>query len=233
MARSRVIRAAPPQRQGQHKGLCYALFEPSQAPLGGVIILHGAGSSKESHYDFARLARAHGLAALAFDQRGHGDSEGRLDGRAIADVAAMAELLPAGRLALRGSSMGGYLALVAAGEVGAAAVVAICPASAGQLRRALRRGEFEFAADREALDRLLADHDALQAAAALDAALLLMHAEGDERVPVEHSRELFAAARREDKRLIVMPGGHHRSIQHDPELQDASMRHIVWAMRAG
>jgi uncharacterized protein len=232
MARSRTIRVAPPQEQGQHEGLCYALFLPAAAPRGSVVILHGAGSSKESHYDYARLARAHGFAALAFDQRGHGDSGGALDGRAIEDVATMAALLPPGPLALRGSSMGGYLALVSAERVGAAAVVAICPASDEQLRRGLRNDELGFTADAGALDGLLAEHDVALAVARLSGALLLAHAEGDERVPVEHSRALFAAATTADKRLIVMPGGHHRSIQHDPELQALSIRFIARALRA-
>ena len=43
-----------------------------------------------------------------------------------------------------------------------------------------------------------------------------MHAEGDEQVPVELSRALHAAA--PGSRLIAVPGGHHRSIQHDAEL---------------
>jgi hypothetical protein len=30
----------------------------------------------------------------------------------------------------------------------------------------------------------------------------------------------------------VMPGGHHRSIQHDPELQALSIRFIARALRA-
>ncbi len=79
-----------------------------------MVILHGAGSCKENHADMARAAAAAGLVALRFDMRGHGETGGRLDGRAIADVAAAAALLPRAPVVLRGSSMGGYLALVAA-----------------------------------------------------------------------------------------------------------------------
>ena len=52
-------------------------------------------------------------------------------------------------------------------------------------------------------------------------ALLLLHAQGDEQVPYTISEELHAAAG-EPKRLLVIPGGHHRSIQHDLELQAVS-----------
>ena len=43
-----------------------------------MIILHGAGSRKENHADFARAAPAYGFAALTFDNRGHGETEGDL-----------------------------------------------------------------------------------------------------------------------------------------------------------
>ncbi len=214
-------------------GLAYALFLPAGRPLGGVVVLHGAGSRKESHYDFARRCRARGLAAIAVDLRGHGDSEGALGERAASDVAVMATLLRergAARIGLRGSSMGGYLALVAAAAAGADAVVAICPASADGLRRGLAAGRFDFRADRPSLDAFLAAGDELAAARALGVPLLLLHAEGDEQVPVEHSRELHAAA--DGSRLVVVPGGHHRSIQHDDELQDLSVRFLLRAFAA-
>jgi pimeloyl-ACP methyl ester carboxylesterase len=64
----------------------------------------------------------------------------------------------------------------------------------------------------------------------LEIPLLLLHAEGDEQVPVEHSRELARLVRHPRSRLIALPGGHHRSIQHDPELQAVSLRFIEQAL---
>jgi uncharacterized protein len=245
---------------GVHAGLSYSLWLPRSAePRGGVVVLHGAGSSKENHHDFARAAIGAELAAIVFDQRGHGESEGVMDGRAIDDVADMAALLrsridgpqrprtdgpqrsriggpqrsrsggPAA-IALRGSSMGGYLALVSAAAVNAAAVVAICPASDDGLRRGLSAGRFTFDVDRPALDRFLAGHDVAAAARELEVPVLLLHAEGDEQVPVEHSRELAALLRSPRSRLITLPGGHHRSIQHDAEMQAVSLRFIARAL---
>src|SRR5689334_14367468 len=101
----------PPAELGARDGLAYALFRPQGEPRGGVGTLPGAGSHRETHFDFARLCRAAGYAAVAFDARGHGDSQGELDGRLLEDVAAVAELVPR-PLALRGSSMGGYIALL-------------------------------------------------------------------------------------------------------------------------
>ncbi len=247
--RPRTVTPELPSEIGVHDGLSYSLWLPRAParPLAGVVVLHGAGSCKENHHDFARAAIGAGLAAIVFDQRGHGESEGPMDGRAVDDVVSMAALLrsrigdnggawpsgaspgpagPAPPIALRGSSMGGYLALVSAAPAKAAAVVAICPASDEGLRRGLANGRFTFEANRPALDELLAAHDVQAAARELDVPVLLLHAEGDEQVPVEHSRELAALLRSPRSRLIALPGGHHRSIQHDAELQAVSLRFI-------
>ncbi|MBV8431647.1 MAG: alpha/beta fold hydrolase [Solirubrobacterales bacterium] len=235
--RARIVNPLRPAEVGTQDGLAYSLWLPRERESvpAGVVILHGAGSCKENHHDFARASVAAGLAAVAFDQRGHGHSTGPMDGRVLDDVADIAALLRsrAGRadlpLALRGSSLGGYLAIVAAPRAGARAVVAVCPASAEGLRRGLRSDELNFVADREALDEFLANHELEPALDALNAPLLLLHAEGDERVPVEHSRELAQRMRHPGSRLITVPGGHHRSVQHDPELRAVSLR---WLERA-
>ncbi len=215
----------PPARLGTHAGLAYALFLPAGEPRGGIVIVHGAGSCKESHFDFARAARAAGFAAVAFDMRGHGESGGRLDGRLLDDVAAIATLVPR-PLALRGSSMGGYVALLAAPPLRADAVVAICPASADMLLRGLRAGRLKFDADERALEGFLLEHDLTAAVEQLRTPLLLLHAEGDEQVPVDHSVALHRAAGAPRKRLIALPGGHHRSVQHDAELQGEALRFV-------
>ena len=120
------------------------------------MVLHGAGSCKESHHDYARALIAAGLAALLFDQRGHGESDGPMDERVLDDVAAMADVLRSELsgglpIALRGSSMGGCLAVLAAPHVDARAVVAICPADPAGLGRGLRSGTHGFDADVEVL----------------------------------------------------------------------------------
>jgi pimeloyl-ACP methyl ester carboxylesterase len=83
--------------------------------------------------------------------------------------------------------------------------------------------------DVDGLVALLDGHDETEAARALGVPLLLLHAEGDEVVPVELSRALHAAA--PSSKLVVTPGGHHRSIQHDEELQGAAVRFLARALR--
>jgi uncharacterized protein len=224
---------APPQL-GELDGLAYALFEPEGEPRAGVVILHGGGSAKESHFDFARGCREDGIVALAYDARGHGRSEGEFGPDALEDVLAMVELVR-GRteaVALRGSSMGGFQAIhAAARDSSLCAVVAICPAPDDLLLRGLRSGQpLDFRCDAPATEAWLETLDIYHAVGRLgpQTELLLMHARGDEQVPWTVSEDLDAAAH-EPKRLLIFPGGHHRSLQHDLELQAVTRRFILTA----
>jgi alpha-beta hydrolase superfamily lysophospholipase len=236
--RPRTITPVVPRETSVHDGLAYTLWLPEadRDVRGGVVILHGAGSCKESHHDYARLLVAARYAAISFDQRGHGASDGPMDGRAIADVCTMADLLrsriggPDAPIALRGSSMGGCFALMAASGVGAGAVVAICPAGPRGLQRGVEAGTLGFDADVEALSALLGDADLHDTVGSLEMPVLILHAEGDEQVPVEHSRELAERFALPVSRLITVPGGHHRSVQHDEELQAVSLKFIERAL---
>ena len=221
-----------PPELGRRDGLAYALFVPDEEPRAGVVICHGAGSAKESHFDFGRALRGSGMAALAFDARGHGRSDGAWGPRAFDDVLAMVELVRehTPHVALRGSSMGGFTVLNAAvlADPPPAAVVAICPATEELLLRGVRSERLtEFRMDRGAVEAWLQMVDTRLAVASLagHTALLFMHARGDEQVPYTISEELFEAAG-EPKRLLIVPGGHHRSLQHDGEMQAESIRFI-------
>ena len=112
-------------------------------------------------------------------------------------------------------------------------MVAICPAPGDGLLRFLRSSQpIEFECDAEACGPWLESLDLYEAAASLgpETSLLLMHARGDEQVPYTVSERLYEAAR-EPKRLLLVPGGHHRSVQHDLELQAASRKFIRDAAR--
>src|SRR5437879_3558030 len=100
----------------------------------GIIVCHGFGSRKENYADFGERASAAGLAVLTMDLRGHGESRGQVDANIFNDVAAALaymqsrpEVNPT-RVAIRGASMGGWLAIhTAAHLVDLAPVVAYCP----------------------------------------------------------------------------------------------------------
>ena len=110
----------------------------------------------------------------------------------------------------------------------------ICPASEEHLIRGLRASELDFRAGgraRVALAAWLAEHDLREAVELVGAKpLFISHARGDERIPYTWSEELYARAR-EPRKLVVVAGGHHRSIQHDAELQGESLRWIERRLR--
>ena len=228
----RLATPDPPDRSGIHEGRPYWMWLPSGAgPWPGMVIVHGAGSAKENHADFGRICAANGWAAVSYDQRGHGDSSDEMAPAALADVGRMAALLGSvdgvdeGCVCARGSSMGGWLAIhAAATDPSIAGVIAICPASEEGLRRGLREGRFEMRADVAALDAWLGEHDLRDAVSRIaPKPLVLLHARGDEQVPSEWSEELYTHAG-DPRRVLIVPGGHHRSVQHDPELQVTALR---------
>jgi alpha-beta hydrolase superfamily lysophospholipase len=226
-----------PPELGERDGLAYALFLPDGEPSAGIVICHGAGSAKESHFDFGRAARGAGMAAVAFDARGHGRSRGEFGPTAFADVLQMVELVReyTPHVALRGSSMGGFQALHAAAiaDPPVIAVVAICLAPEDLLLRGVRSGKLvDFRMDRASLEPWLRTLDIRKAIASLagKTALMFMHARGDEQVPYTVSQDLFAVAG-EPKRLLIVPGGHHRSLQHDGEMQVETIRFVLSALR--
>ena len=139
---------APPAELGKIDGLAYSLWLPEGDPWAGVVIIHGAGSSKESHHDFARAARSGGLSAVCFDQRGHGDSGGELDGRALEDVAdrrGAAGRRPAGDARLEHGRLPGDPRRRAAGRArGRRRSARRAPTASW---RGLRGGELDFPAD--------------------------------------------------------------------------------------
>ena len=193
-------------RGGHHNGLAYALWLPDDpAPWPGVVVVHGACSRKENHADFARLATASGWAALTFDLPGHGDSEPGMTGAAVDAVISMVHLLEVQdgvdehRVALRGSSLGGFLALCAAAAAPEiAGVIAICPASEDHLARGVRSGRFDMrAGDPVDLEAWLVAQDVGEAVERIAGRpLILMHAEGDTQIPSDHSEGALRAGRR-------------------------------------
>ena len=107
-------------------------------------------------------------------------------------------------------------------------MIAICPPGEQMLLRGLRgdRLELEMRADRSALEPWLEEHDLRDAVGLLGSKpLILLHAGGDDQVPSDFSEELFEHAA-EPRKLVVVPGGHHRSVQHDSELQTVALRWI-------
>lgn len=172
-----------------------------------MLVVPGLGSNRHNHADVARALRSAGIAALTLDLRGHGDSGGEFGAGAPDDVAeglgALAERGYA-PLGIRGSSMGGLLALhAAARDARVRAVVAICPARPDGLTR-LAQDAWPLALDPEA-----SGPDGV--------ARGYWHATGDDQVPWGSTFALAGAAPH-PKRLRIALGGGHRTLQHDPAI---------------
>ncbi len=120
------VRFKIPKAQGSGH-LAAILHLPVQTPCGGVVCCHGMLSSKESR-KFAAVAeavRAAGLAAVRLDFSGCGQSsapEGNaLIGSRLQDLKTVIDHVAGepwlrGGIGLMGSSLGGYLSLLAAAE---------------------------------------------------------------------------------------------------------------------
>jgi dipeptidyl aminopeptidase/acylaminoacyl peptidase len=217
--------------------LAGTLYLPSDGPAGpisagrpGLLVGHGAGSRRQRHDDFCRVAAACGMVVLAFDFRGHGESQGLVDGHLADDVVAAAQELrrhpqvdPA-RLGFRGSSMGGNCGIHAAGRAGLAALAVLCPASEAVLLKGLReleagsdwpQKELELRMDGRAMHQALGAQDIYTAARSLTCPVLLLHCRGDRVVPLEVSLDL-AQALAGPAEVVIVPGGDHTSLQGTP-----------------
>ncbi len=92
---------------------------PRDGPL--VILQHGGGQTRHAWKDVGATLGGAGYRAIAFDARGHGDSDWARDGRysqdaMVEDLVSLVQALGDRRPALVGASMGGGTSLVAVGE---------------------------------------------------------------------------------------------------------------------
>ncbi len=103
-------------------------------PVPAVVLCHGYGADQNVMESAALLLVNNGIATIVFDLRGHGSSEGSLDGNFDEDVIdawRMLTSLPevdSSRVALIGHSLGALASIMAAKTVKPKAIVALsCP----------------------------------------------------------------------------------------------------------
>jgi dipeptidyl aminopeptidase/acylaminoacyl peptidase len=232
-----TLRSAPDAGRARTLQLAATLYVPP--PVAGVsgpglLVAHGAGSRRGRHDGFCREACAQGFVVLALDFRGHGDSAGRGDGPLEQDIFAGVDLLRSHprvdpeRVCYRGSSMGGFYGLKAAAQAHFAALALLCPASEGVILDALddrQASETESGSrsspedapphwDTAALRSYFQRQDSVRLASQVECPVLLVHARGDDVVPLGHSLRLCRHLRTETT-LLLLEGGTHTSAQHD------------------
>lgn len=111
----------PMHRWPGHAGVRIAgdAWGPVDGPL--VLLQHGGGQTRHAWKKAGELLGAAGYHAVAFDARGHGDSDWAPDGSygqdaMVHDLQCVVAALGGRRPVLVGASMGGGTSLVAAGE---------------------------------------------------------------------------------------------------------------------
>ena len=96
------------------------LVPPGSGPFPGAVLCHGMGSDHRAMRPVAQKLVRQGIAALAFDFRGHGKSDGVVDDCIYHDVIAALRFLRGHtrinpkRIALVGHSFGAWVAILAA-----------------------------------------------------------------------------------------------------------------------
>ncbi len=191
-----------------------------------------SGSKAEA---LAAMCARHGRAMLRFDYSGHGASDGAfIDGtigRWTADALCAVDCLTEGDLLLIGSSMGGWIALLAAlarparviGLVGIAAApdfteelmwAAMAPPErAALLRDGVLMAPSEYGAP-TAITRTLIEegrgHLLLAAPIALRCPVRLLHGQRDPDVPWETAMRLAARLETADVQVTLIKDGDHR-----------------------
>lgn len=203
-----------------------------------VLACHGLRASKDSDKYLLLGAKlpAAGLALARFDFRGSGESTGseedstigtRLeDGRAVLKYLALHRRLN-GRIGLLGSSLGGFVALhLAAERRDAPAIVTWnAPANLDDLAAATTGGGPRLG---DEFLRELAARVYTEAPAGVPRHLVIQ-AEADDLVSVEHGANLFARAG-EPCDLVLIPGADHR-LTDPAHRKEALTRSLEWLLR--
>jgi len=208
------------------------VIEPDLAtpPTGTVFVLHGIQDRKTSQVGVGQQLSLAGYRAVLVDLRGHGASTGDWMTYGVRESSDMKQTLDAlsaqglvsGNVGVVGFSYGGATAIQwAAIDPRVRAVVAVAPFRSLQDIAPIYLEKFAvgwFMSDqteRDALERAgqLADFDPgqaspVQAVAATDAAVLLVHSKRDERVPHFHSMDIHDAAGGPVELLLINEGSH-------------------------
>lgn len=210
--------------------------EDSSGPQPTVILLHGLSGNRGEMLSVAKALVPAGYNAVLYDLRNHGDSEGEIstlgyreteDVQAVVNELLQRDDVDADNIGLMGHSMGGIIAVRAAGRV-------------PELKAVIAQSSFtsinDLAADfiplltggsampflSQMLDRLagvpVTEVNSLNDLNTLDfPPLLYVHGDADAVVNVNHSQRLYDASRSTKDLYIVDGAGHSDIDQISPE----------------
>lgn len=231
-------------------------YHRTEGAAPGVVFIHGFMSDMEGGkaLHLEEHCRARGLAFVRFDQFGHGTSPGAFAdgtvGRWAEDTVAVLDHLTEGPQILVGSSMGGWLMILAAlaRPERVAGLLGIAPApdftedltwphlTDVQREEVLREGYTYVPSDYSEAPytftkRLFDDgrrHLVLRDTIPFDGPVRILHGQKDDAVPWERSLTLMQKLRSDDVECTFIKDGDHRlSKPHDLERLSATLDALV------
>ena len=208
----------------------HAWFFPARGkPVATVLFLHGNAENISTHFVNIAWMPAAGFNVLALDYRGYGGSEGEpsLAGVQLDIEAAMRALLARPdvdpqRIVIVGQSLGAALGIYyAAHSSHRANLRAVIADSAFSDYRAITReklADFVLTWPFQWLPWLTVDNRYSPQSAVAELSpipLLLIHGEGDEIIPAQHSQRLYEAARQPKALWLVAKAGHIQALRDE------------------
>jgi alpha-beta hydrolase superfamily lysophospholipase len=209
----------------------YLIHALGKKPLGTVIQLHGIGSCKETYIPFAGFLAKHGFNVLIYDQRAHGDSDGRyctfgqyekLDVSKFVD--ALKKRFPKLPIGIHGSSLGGAVALQALAHdkrIG----FGIVESTFNTLENVVveyGRDYFKFRSTwlaKRILNKAAViarfnpfDIKPVEACKDIEQPILLAHGDMDEKIPIGFNQDNFSALKSQDKEFYIVKGANHDNV---------------------
>jgi pimeloyl-ACP methyl ester carboxylesterase len=197
-----------------------------EAPGAGpaYLFLHGLGSVRAGEKSTSLLAHAtaRGRAFLRYDQRGHGESSGRIGLTRVSDlIGDLLHLLErTGPAVVVGSSLGGLVgAYAAVARPDLVRTLALLAPALGLLRHLDRRLDAQGRLWTREGQGFRVEPDVLAEAMALPedtlpqrlrVPTLVVHGTDDDVIPWRASERFFTEVASPRKRLWIVPGGDHR-----------------------
>ena len=186
-----------------------AIFEGEHRKAPVVVMCHGFHSSKDNPITSRALAQKlveSGLSVLRFDFTGHGVSEGDIDDitplAGLDDLKSAIKTLGKKKIAIYGSSFGGYVALLYATDHPILALALKSPVSDWS--------EVQISNDRgKRFRQEVKDIHIYKLAKNIKAPTLIIHGDQDDVVPLAQSQRLLKSLDSKVKKLEIIKGANH------------------------
>lgn len=196
-----------------------------------VILLHGIGSCKEVNLGFAKLLALEGYHVVAFDQRAHGQSEGKFctfgyyEKKDVAKFVDKIEArLPDLPIGIYGASLGGAVAIQAL-EYDKRLQFGIVESTFNTLENVVTeygRDYFKFRS-RWLVRRVLSKSAVIagfrpfeikpvESSRNIEQPILMVHGDADEKIPIDFNRDNFQNLKSADKEFYVVEGAGHNDV---------------------